>query len=41
MGENEKLLGDFIRKYNIRDKLFGRYTQDVNARNYVLLTLNS
>lgn len=24
-GENEKLLGEFIKKHNVRDKLFGEY----------------
>ncbi|KAK9656828.1 hypothetical protein HCH54_001489 [Aspergillus fumigatus] len=24
-GENEKLLGDFIEKHNVRDRLFGRH----------------
>lgn len=25
-GVNEKLLGDFIRKHNVRDKLFSEYS---------------
>lgn len=26
MGANEKLLGDFIKKHNVRDKVFGEYS---------------
>lgn len=24
-GENEKLIGEFVRKHNVRDKLFGEH----------------
>ena len=27
-GVNEKLLGEFIRKHNVRDKVFSEYTPD-------------
>jgi aryl-alcohol dehydrogenase-like predicted oxidoreductase len=31
-GVNEKLLGDFIRKHNVRDKVFSQFTTAANTR---------
>lgn len=42
-GVNEKLLGDFIRKHNVRDKVFGEFGQEqrFNGAPLTVMTIQS